>query len=168
MYTENVVQMHGSFERMFALAADVERWQVILPHYRWVKRLRGTDTNRVVEMAARRDFIPVKWVSIQEVHHDQRKIIYRHIGGFTKGMYVEWTFTPINPDEPDGAQHVKISHDFTLKWPLIGSFVAQKIVGNLFVHYIANKTLNRIKQLVEAEARQAQPEQLERQAHGQT
>ena len=151
MYTENIVQMHGPVARIFDLAADVERWPVILPHYRWVRRLSGTPQKRVVAMAARRNFIPVQWVSIQEVYPAERRIVYRHIGGFTKGMYVEWTMEPLQPANPDGGQSVKISHDFTLRWPLIGGIVAQKIVGDFFVHYIANQTLNRIKQLVEME-----------------
>ncbi len=36
---------------VFALAAAVEDWPRILPHYRWVKRLADTGPRRVVEMA---------------------------------------------------------------------------------------------------------------------
>ena len=59
-----------------------------------------------------------------------------HIGGFTKGMDVSWLLTP----EGD-ATRVTITHDFTLTWPLIGEFVAHRIVGQFFVDAIARRTL---------------------------
>ena len=87
--------MAGDLERIVALAADVERWPVILPHYRWVTLLDGGGDRKTVEMAARRGRIPVKWRAIQESierDDDPPIICFRHIGGVTKGMDVAWTF----------------------------------------------------------------------------
>ena len=52
--------------------------------------------------------------------------------------------------EADGPLvHVRIVHDFTLPCPLIGPFVANTIIGKLFVSNIATKTLRTIKHHIE-------------------
>src|SRR3712207_8690535 len=96
MHTENAVTIRGPLERIVELAADVERWPEILPHYRWVTLLEGGGDRKVVEMAARRDWIPVTWRAVQEVRRDGPTpvIAYRHTRGVTKGMTVAWTFEP--------------------------------------------------------------------------
>ena len=148
MHTENSVEMRGSLDRIVQLAADVERWPEILPHYRWVTLLEGGGDRKVVEMAARRDRIPVKWRAVQEIRRDGPTpvISYRHIRGVTKGMEVDWTF------EPRGdIVLVRIRHDFRPGWPLVGDLLAEKIIGPQFVAYIAGKTLATIKAKVEGE-----------------
>ena len=147
MYTENEVLIRGPYEEIFSAASEIERWPEILPHYRWVKILETRGTVRVAEMAARRDWIPVKWAAIQEVNQAERWIRYRHTGGFTKGMEVEWTFQP----DKEGAR-VKIVHDFQLGWPIIGPFLAQYVVGEFFVKAIAGRTLATIKQRIESQS----------------
>lgn len=146
MKTDNTIDMAADLDRIVALAADVERWPVILPHYRWVKLLAGGGDHKTVEMAARRGRIPVKWEAIQEIERDGESpvIRYRHIGGVTKGMNVAWTFTPI-----PGGQRVRIDHDFNPPWPLVGGPVANGVIGPHFVAAIAGKTLDTIKAIVE-------------------
>ena len=146
MHTENVVEMRGDLDRIVALAADVERWPEILPHYRWVTLLEGGGDRKVVEMAARRDRIPVKWRAVQEIHRDgpTPTITYRHIWGPTKGMTVAWTFDP----RPDRVV-VRIRHDFTHPLPVVGALIADHIIGPHFVGHIAGLTLATIKRIVE-------------------
>jgi uncharacterized membrane protein len=146
MRTESVVTMAGELENIVALAADVERWPVILPHYRWVTLLDGGGDRKTVEMAARRGRIPVKWRAIQEIERDGPSpvIRYRHIGGVTKGMEVAWTFAPA-----PGAFNVRIDHEFRPPWPIVGGLVADRIIGPQFVEAIAGKTLQTIKAIVE-------------------
>jgi uncharacterized membrane protein len=138
--------MAGELENIVALAADVERWPVILPHYRWVTLLDGGGDRKTVEMAARRGRIPVKWRAIQEIERDGSTpvIRYRHIGGVTKGMEVAWTFAPA-----PGAFNVRIDHEFQPPWPIVGGLVADRIIGPQFVEAIAGKTLQTIKAIVE-------------------
>ena len=148
MHTENAIEMRGDLERIVQLAADVERWPEILPHYRWVTLLEGGGDCKVVEMAARRDWFPVKWRAVQEIRRDGPTpvITYRHIRGVTRGMAVAWTF------EPRGeAVLVRIRHDFRPPWPLVGGLVAERVIGPQFVAHIAGKTLATIKAKVEAE-----------------
>ncbi|MDP9355631.1 MAG: SRPBCC family protein [Chloroflexota bacterium] len=148
MHTENVIEMRGDLDRIVALAADIERWPEILPHYRWVTLLEGGGDRKVVEMAARRDRLPVKWRAVQEIHRDGPTpvISYRHIAGVVKGMVVDWTFDPL----PDRVV-VRIRHDFSPPWPLIGGFLADRVIGPQFIGNIAGKTLTTIKSIVETE-----------------
>jgi ribosome-associated toxin RatA of RatAB toxin-antitoxin module len=146
MRTANRVDMAGDLERIVALAADVERWPVILPHYRWVTLLDGGGDRKTVEMAARRGRIPVKWRATQEVNRGGATPVIRfcHIGGVTKGMDVAWTFRP----HARGVE-VTIDHEFAPSWPVVGGLIADRIIGPHFVEAIAGKTLATIKGIVE-------------------
>ncbi len=146
MRTESVVTMAGELENIVTLAADVERWPVILPHYRWVTLLDGGGDRKTVEMAARRGRIPVKWRAIQEIERDGPSPIirFRHIGGVTKGMEVAWTFAA-----RPGEVVVRIDHEFTPPWPVVGGVIADRVIGPHFVEAIASKTLMTIKTIVE-------------------
>jgi hypothetical protein len=59
-------------------------------------------------------------------------------------MDVAWTFEP-----GPGEISVRIDHDFTPPWPLVGGVIAEHIIGPHFVETIAGKTLRAIKAIVE-------------------
>ena len=136
--------MRAPYERVFALAAEVERWPELLPHYRYVRRLPDGSA-RHFEMGARRGPIPVRWRAIQRPLPEQRRIEFVHTGGVTRGMQVAWRF-----EERDGALDVSIEHELELGWPLIGGFAADHVVGPQFIEAIAGRTLRRVKELAEA------------------
>jgi hypothetical protein len=147
--------MQGPRARILALGTAIEDWPIILPHYRSVvlrEKTRQPDgiVHRVATMKAWRPLpfgrIPVGWKTTQDSSAETSLLHFVHIGGFTKGMDVYWRLTP----EGD-ATRVTITHDFTLRWPLIGDFVAHRIVGQFFVDAIARRTLNRIREIVEME-----------------
>src|SRR5918911_2224040 len=94
MLTETALAIRADPDVVFRLAARVEDWPRLLPHYRWVRVLRQTPESRIIEMAARRDVIPVRWTAEQRVFPRQRRITFRHIGGVTRGMDVVWKLTP--------------------------------------------------------------------------
>ena len=148
MHTENAVFMRADTETIFALARAVEDWPRLLPHYRWVKILDDEGSWRIVEMSAWRGRIPVRWTAEQRCFPDEPRITFRHVGGVTTGMDVVWEFSP-----REGGVDVRIIHDLDLRWPVIGRFVAQRIIGPLFVSYIADRTLRRIKEIAEAQSR---------------
>lgn len=148
MFTEDHITIDAAPERIFALAARVEDWPEILPHYRRVTVLRDDGARRLVEMAASRDGIPVKWAAIQELEPARHAIHFRHVRGVTRGMVVQWSIEP-------GAHgtSVGIAHRFEPNWPRpIGPLIARYVVGELFVHNVAGKTLRQIKRLAEAGA----------------
>jgi ribosome-associated toxin RatA of RatAB toxin-antitoxin module len=144
MHTENGIEIRGDVKRIFQVAAQVDKWPEILPHYRWVRVLQRRRRRTTVEMAARRGRIPVSWTAVQEVFPYER-ITYKHIKGFTTGMDVTWSFKPMQERVA-----VVITHDFSLSWPLLGDFVSRYIVGALFVKPIASRTLQHLKRTVES------------------
>jgi hypothetical protein len=140
--------MRAPYERIFALAAEVERWPEILPHYRFVRPIPDPNGERRFAMGARRGPIPVRWEAIQRPMLDERMIEFVHTGGVTRGMWVAWRF-----DERDGAIDVSIEHRLELGWPLIGELAATRIIGPQFIEAIAGRTLRRIRELAEDEGR---------------
>ena len=149
MHIENEILIRADMAQIYHLAAPVERWPEILPHYRWVRVLADDGDRRLVEMAARRDRIPVRWRAEQRLFPEEPRITFRHVGGFTKGMEVEWVFSLAE----QGCVQVAILHYLPrlLGLPLVGDLAANRLVGPLFVKNIAGKTLRRIKELAEAE-----------------
>jgi SAM-dependent methyltransferase len=133
---------------IFALAADVERWPEHLRHYRYVRfDARDGQGGGVVEMSANRPFgrvnWPTWWTSEMAVAPprgaaaDGPWIRFRHIRGVTSRMDVEWTFREVG-----GGTHVRIVHVWNgPRWPLIGGLAAVRVIGPIFVHGIASRTL---------------------------
>jgi len=147
MKTSNRIQISAPFDRLFTLAADIARWPEILPHYRWVKIIERSGSEVKAEMAARHKGIPLWWRTIQRPLREEKRIEFSHIGGITKGMSVEWTFTPLRSDD----WLVQIYHEFNPGWPWPGAWFADRIIGETFVMPVANMTLRRIKEIVEQE-----------------
>ncbi len=133
-------------ETVFRLAAEVEFWPALLPHYRYVRILRRSGSRRLVKMGASRDGLPVNWTSLQWIEPEITRITFRHVAGMTRGMVVEWAIVPLG----DRAVDVTISHNFRPAWPVIGDWVAERVIGPHFVHNIARKTLQEIKRIAEA------------------
>ncbi len=140
------IRMAAPRERIFALAADVERWPQLLPHYRYVRRLPAAHGERSFAMGARRGPIPVRWRATQRPVPDDGVIEFTHTGGLTRGMRVAWRLVPV-----EGGTEVSIEHELHLAWPLIGGFAASRVIGPHFVDAIAGRTLQRMKLLAEAD-----------------
>jgi hypothetical protein len=126
------------------LAADVERWPALLPHYRYVRRLPGAE--RRFAMGARRGWIPVRWEAIQRPLPAERRIEFLHTGGVTRGMQVAWLFD----ERGDGTTDVSIEHRLELDWPLVGELAARHVIGPQFIEAIAGRTLRRVRELAES------------------
>jgi hypothetical protein len=143
---ENRIHMAAAPEEIVQLAERVENWPYLLGHYRRVEVLATRPEGRIVEMAAIRPPIPipVRWRAIQQVEPESMRVRYRHIGGVTRGMEVEWRIVPAG-----GGADVTIVHHFTPRWPWPGGWVARWIVCGFFVHAIADRTLAGIKATAE-------------------
>ena len=149
MRTVDTIRMRAPVARVLEAAANVERWPALLPHYRWVRRLEGPADGGLVEMAAWRPFGPLKyptwWVSEMRVDRAAPAVHYRHVRGITTGMDVVWQITPLG-NETD----VTIVHEWTgPRWPLIGGAAASVVIGPVFIHGIASRTLAGIRRAVE-------------------
>ena len=146
-------------ETIFALAADVERWPEHLAHYRYVRfRERDGRGGGVVEMSANRPFGPIPWptfwtsemaVAPAGDQADRPWVRFHHVRGVTTGMDVEWSFR-----EVAGSTHVTIVHVWNgPRWPFIGGAAATAVIGPIFVHGIASRTLAGLAAAAERQAR---------------
>jgi uncharacterized membrane protein len=149
MRTVDRISIRAPVERVFEVAADVERWPDFLRHYRWVRVLERHGGTCTVDMAAWRPFglfnYPTRWVSEMEIDAAGRRVRYRHIRGITSGMDVEWS---MHTDEGD--VNVTIVHEWSGPgWPLIGSLAADLVIGPVFIHGIASRTLAGVKRRAE-------------------
>jgi ribosome-associated toxin RatA of RatAB toxin-antitoxin module len=142
METVDEQLVRAPWRTIFTLAKNVDEWPKHLPHYRFVKfRERASDGGGIVEMSADRPFGPVGWptwwLSEMSVDEGAPAIRFRHIGGITKGMDVEWSFHAVT-----GGTKVTILHVWDgPPLPLIGIPAATMVIGPVFIHGIASRTL---------------------------
>jgi hypothetical protein len=149
MHKANSIIMQASRAEIFETAANLELWPKILPHYRYIKYLeRGGDRN-VVIMAATRSGIPISWMSEQIIDRERVEVRFHHLKAFTKGMNVIWTFK----QTPNGV-FVEIAHDLTFRVRALAP-VAESIIGDFFIHHVANKTLRCMKAYLETRKQRA-------------
>lgn len=149
MHTIDRIEIAAPPDRVFGAASDVERWPDFLSHYRWVRMLERRDGGGLVEMAAWRPFgvlkYPTWWVSEMEVDSGAREVRYRHVRGITRGMDVRWRIGAA----PIGSR-VDLTHDWVgPAWPLIRRPAAEWVIGPVFVHGIASRTLAGLKRHLE-------------------
>lgn len=131
---------------IFELARDVERWPDHLAHYRFVRFTeRDGHHGGIVEMSANRPFgvfdWPTFWRSEMEVvlrgGRSAPAIRFRHIGGITTGMDVVWEFSQQGSESAVRLVHVWNGPPL----PLVGSLAARTVIGPVFIHGIASRTL---------------------------
>ena len=153
MRTVDRVRIQAPFPRVFAAASSVARWPAILPHYRWVRILN----DGLVEMAAWRPFArgllkyPTWWVSEMTIDRPAGEIRYRHVRGVTSGMQVVWRLVE-DGGGSEGSERVEVEIVHTWDgpaWPLIGRLAANLVIGPVFIHGIASRTLAGIKKATE-------------------
>jgi ribosome-associated toxin RatA of RatAB toxin-antitoxin module len=147
MHIEDTLVMRAGADEIYRLAAAIERWPDLLPHYRYVRIVRDDGASRIADMGARRDWIPVSWSAVQRRFPDERRIEFEHVRGATKGMTVEWAIRPA----PGGCE-VTLTHDFDAPWPLVGGRPTDLILGRYFVRGIAHRTLGCFKAIAEGSA----------------
>jgi len=149
MHNVNSIIMRADRLSIFETAANLELWPKILPHYRYIRYVeRGGDRNIVI-MAATRSGIPISWMSEEIIDREKLEVRFKHLRAFTKGMRVVWTFT----ETPAGVL-VEIKHDLRFRIRLLAP-IAERIIGDFFIHNIANKTLACMKGYVEAQGNRA-------------
>jgi len=141
--------VRADLSRVFALAADVARWPEWLPHYRWVRFHERHGDGGTVEMAAWRPFGPLRWptwwVSRMTVERDVPRVRYTHVQGITRGMDVSWDFAA-----GSHGVEVTITHVWDgPAWPLIRRPAADWVIGPVFVHGIASRTLAGLARVAE-------------------
>lgn len=153
MRTVDRISINATPEVVWPHAVNVEKWPTILPHYSSVVRLQGVaGADGVVEMAAWRPFggplnWPTWWSSQIWVDRPRMEIRYRHLAGITAGMDVRWS---VEPGEGGGTD-VTIVHSWAGPWwPLVGRLAASVVIGPIFIHGIASRTLAGVARAAES------------------
>lgn len=151
MRTIDRIRIRAPMERVFRAAMDVEQWPTLLSHYRWVHMLERREQGGLVEMAAWRPFghfkYPTWWVSEMRIDPKALAVHYTHVRGITTGMDVVWQLQPA-----EGGTEVTVVHDWPgPRWAFVGPAAASWVIGPVFVHGIASRTLAGLAKHVEAE-----------------
>jgi ribosome-associated toxin RatA of RatAB toxin-antitoxin module len=154
MITVDEALVAAPIQRIFDLARRVEEWPEHLPHYRFVRfRARTRDGGGLVEMSANRPFGPLNWptwwLSQMRVDTDAPTVRYRHVEGITTAMDVEWNFARVHTPEGERTR-VRVVHVWDgPSWPLISTLAAVAVIGPVFVHGIASRTLAGLQRVAE-------------------
>lgn len=149
MQSVNQIEINGNPDEIcpliFQLASDIQDWPIILPHYRYLHVRESTATHKLADFGASRDGFPVSWSATQDLFPDENRIEFFHVGGATKGMWVEWRL-----EKRKNSVFVTIEHRLKYPIPVLGNLFSKYIVGRLFVENIASKTLSCFKNRIEA------------------
>ena len=71
-------------------------------------------------------------------------------------MDVEWSFTPVA-----GGTHVRLLHAWDgPQWPLIGVIAATAVIGPVFIHGIASRTLEGLAREAERSLQAGSPQKV--------
>jgi coenzyme Q-binding protein COQ10 len=82
------------------------------------------------------------------VDRSTHEVRYRHIRGITRGMDVVWSLAPTGA----GVDATVVHRWSGPAWPLVGGVVARVVIGPVFIHGIASRTLAGIKRYTEEAA----------------
>jgi len=149
MQTGNSIIIQAPRETIFATAADLARWPRILPHYRYIHFLRRLPDRSIVKMAALRSGIPISWTSEFVIDREHMELRFLHLKAFTRGMRVIWTFK----ETPAGVL-VEIMHALRFRVSQLAP-IAEPIIGDFFIHHVANQTLQAMKVYIERQTASA-------------
>lgn len=150
MHSSVAIDIDAPPRLVFALARDVERWSVLLPHY---ARSRAVDYDAwdrpLIRFIARRPLVPVLglglpviWTARTWNEPDARTLRFEHVAGASRGMDVTWQ---IEPRDGGTGCRVTISHEFAPRLPGFAWFV-----DRFFTRPIAGRTLATFKSIAEA------------------
>jgi hypothetical protein len=150
METVDELFVRAPVRAVFDVVRRVDEWPAHLRHYRYVRyERRDPDGGGLVVMSANRPFGPLSWPtwwrSEMAVDHDAPAVRFVHTGGITTDMDVEWSFTA-----RDGGTQVRLVHAWNgPRWPLIGVPAAVMVIGPVFIHGIASRTLAGLARIAE-------------------
>jgi ribosome-associated toxin RatA of RatAB toxin-antitoxin module len=143
MNCENSICIRAPLDTIFAKTSDLESWPKLLPHYRWIRVLARDGHALIVNMAARRGWLPIQWTSRFEADVRSHELRFHHLKAFTRGMDVKWTFTPT----ADGVL-VRITHEVSRR-SAFGRWFAERVLAKHFIQPVAARTLRHFKQHLE-------------------
>lgn len=137
-------------EKAFLTVGDLVRWPEFLPHYRYNRFLEKGPAGGLVKMSCYRLGYPLRWIARYKIDLAKRRLTFKHVKGAlnaTQGMDITWQFH----EEGDHAVRVKVTYEFTPRITVGGELLARLVLGELFIHSLAEKTLTALKRKMEAQ-----------------
>lgn len=147
MHSTASIWVEAPPHELFDLVSDLSRWKTRLPHYRYVRILGRSNGTTHAAMSARRGWIPVFWEALQTLDASARTIRFRHVRGITRGMDVVWSFTPER-----GGTRALVEHDLDFRVPVVGEWIAERVIAREFIEPIVEKTLACFRAIAEGRA----------------
>lgn len=143
------IRIHAPADVVNRLAAEIELWPAFVRNVRVARVLRRSprdDGLRMISIRGRQGWLPIGWRSIQKLEPEVGRITLRHFTPISAGTTATWTIAPT----PDGAAtDVTIEQRAFLHLPLIGRFLAERIVGPYIGRPFAQSILLDIKHVAE-------------------
>ncbi|MFH1562292.1 MAG: SRPBCC family protein [Nitrospirota bacterium] len=137
--TVNSILIKADMNRVFSVAADMEKYPEFIPSYKEVKVVSREGNKMIVERIGQVGKKAVKWKSCVTIEPN-KSIKAEQLEGPIKGMQIQWLFE----NTKDGVQ-ITLTHDFEYKKiPLIGNLIGKLIVARI-VKKMAEETLKGIK-----------------------
>jgi ribosome-associated toxin RatA of RatAB toxin-antitoxin module len=134
----NSIEMRASPNQVFNLVSDLASWPKYLPHYRWIKVLENHSDYMLVHMACYRGLIPLNWISKYRMDLKEFKLYFYHQKAWTRGMKVVWDLEPL---EKGKSTRDTITHEMEPVAHRFGNWMAHRLIGDFFIHYVATRTL---------------------------
>lgn len=141
--TENSILINAPLGKIFEATSNLLLWPKVLPHYRWIRILQAGDDGLIVKMGARRGWLPIQWTSRFQIDPNTPELRFEHLRAFTRGMKVQWTYTPTTQ-----GVLVRISHELE-RASAVGRWFARRVLGEMFIQPVAALTLFHFKQYLE-------------------
>ena len=147
MHTSSSVTINAPLQRIFEITSNLDNWEPMLPHYRYINWLESDEPGeKIVEMACYRGKIPVSWTSRLQIDEAKPSVTFTHLKKMTKGMVVVWDY-----EQTDDGVLVTITHDLKFRWRPLAP-LAEYIIGEHFIDPVAGRTLRTFKEILEKEA----------------
>jgi hypothetical protein len=143
------LRVQAPAEAVYRLAAEIELWPAFVRNVRSARVIhRDLDDPRwrQLSISGWRGWLPVGWRSLQHLEPSAGRITLRHLTRLSAGTTAEWTITTT----PDGtATDITIVQRPRLHIPLIGSLIAERIIGPLIGRPFAHSILRDIQHVAE-------------------
>jgi ribosome-associated toxin RatA of RatAB toxin-antitoxin module len=143
MITKDSIIIKGNVKKVFKIARDIENQHLYIPGYEPARIItRRKDGRLVIERTAVLKDRKMSWRSLVRFVNG-KAIEFEQIEGRLKGMKIEWLFRGRN-----GKTELTITHELTLKPPLIGWFV-ERLAAKPAIDRLTRNVLTGLKNHVE-------------------
>jgi hypothetical protein len=134
---------------VYRLAAEIELWPAFVRQIRSARVVRRSPRDpreRLIEIRGWQGWLPIGWRAVQRLDPEARRIALRQVIPLTAGTTARWSIVPTS----DGlGTDVTVTAHPVIHLPLIGQFIAHRIVGPLIGRPFVTSILRDLKHVAE-------------------